>query len=359
MKRVFNHADPCIDMKINVDKHNPVTAFYLTNLCYEKNRELPFPVTKDPNTWESWRKELRERLANILTLDKLGEPPNPVYEIIEEEKVYNYTRRKIAYETLKGNWAIAYLLIPDEITKPVPAVLSVHGHFRGGSKSVVFPDQAPGKAIAHEFAIRGIAAFAPENAGMASPTEVGTCERDVPASYAQGQRMGGCNLLFRRLNHLGLDISGFRIFELQAALNILSNMAEIDSGRIGCAGISGGCWLSQLLAALDTRIKSVILCSYFTTFAQTAWIGHCVCHHPFGIGNVCDMPDISALITPRPQFVESGSQDVDYPVEPAFSMVRQAYDLLDAGDSLGIDIFEGGHRFNAVKSVPWMIEQLK
>jgi hypothetical protein len=71
------------------------------------------------------------------------------------------------------------------------------------------------------------------------------------------------------------------------------------------------------------------------------------------------MPDISALIAPRPQFVESGSKDVDYPVEPAYSMVKRAYELLGAGGNLEIDIFDGGHRFNASKSVPWMVEQLK
>ena len=294
-----------------------------------------------------------------MTLDKLGASPVPAFEVLSEEKVYNYTRKKIAYETRKGNWAIAYLLIPGNITTPAPAVLSVHGHFNEGVKSVVFPDKAPGKAIAHEFAIKGLVALAPENAGMASRENLGTCERDVPASYLSGQRMGGCDLLFRRLNHLGLDISGFRVFELQAALNILMQIKEADSSRIGCAGISGGCWLSQLLAALDERIKAVILCAYFTTFEQTAWIGHCVCHHPFGIGAVCDMPDISALIAPRPQFIESGLFDTDYPTEPAYSMLKQAYELLDASDELGIDIFEGAHRFSGTVSVPWMMEKLK
>lgn len=361
MKRVFNYANPYIDLKTNTDSNNPIAAFYLTNLCYELSRELPFPESKDENIWTEWRKSLRESLAKVLTLEKLGEPSAPTYEIIEttEEKEYGYTRKKIAYETLKDNWATAYLLMPHKIVKPVPAVLAVHGHFKGGAKSVVFPGQVPGKAIAHEFAMRGFVAFAPENAGMASPAQWGTCERDVPDSYIQGQRMGGCDLLFRRLTHLGLDISGFRVFELQTALNIFSGIAEVDPDKIGCAGISGGCWLSQLLTALDMRIKAVILCSYFTTFEQTAWIGHCVCHHPFGIGNICDMPDVSALIAPRPQFVESGSKDVDYPVEPAYSMVKQAYELLDAGDNLDIDIFNGGHKFNAEKSVPWMINKLK
>jgi hypothetical protein len=194
---------------------------------------------------------------------------------------------------------------------------------------------------------------------MSVPEHKGTNERDVPADYAVGQRESGCNLLFRRLQHMGLDITGFRVFELQVGLNILSSLKEVNSSRIGCAGLSGGCWLTQVLAALDTRVKAAILSGYFTTFVQTAWLGHCVCHHPFGIGKYCDMPDISALIAPRPQFIEAGKLDVQYPLEPAFSMVRRGYELLGAGDNLGLDNFDGTHAFHGVKSIPWMIEHLK
>jgi hypothetical protein len=138
-------------------------------------------------------------------------------------------------------------------------------------------------------------------------------------------------------------------------LHILLDMKEVDNTRIGCAGLSGGCWLSQILAALDERIKAVILSGYFTTFVQTAWNGHCICHHPFGIGRICDMPDISALIAPRPQFVEYGKKDTQYPIEPAFSMVKRAYEYQGAPGNLGLDIFEGGHMFHGAESIPWMV----
>lgn len=359
MERVFGKGYSLVDACAPVYPATPVTAFYLTNKYANFKRELAFPETADKEVWDLWRHNLRKRLNGVFCLDKLGKAPTPDVHIIEEVECDGYIRRKITYETLPGNSVTAYLLMPDGIVHPVPAVLCIHGHFKGGKDSVVFPEKAPGVAFGHEFAKQGFIVLAPDNAGMADVENVGTNERDVPVSYVTGQREGGCNLLFRRLNHVGLDITGFRIFELLSAINIISDMAEVDNTRIGCAGLSGGCWLSQVLSALDTRIKAVILSGYFTTFVQTAWIGHCVCHHPFGIGNICDMPDLSALIAPRPQFIESGRLDESYPAEPAYSMVKRAYSILGASQNIDIDIFEGGHRFNGVVSIPWMVRYLR
>jgi len=82
---------------------------------------------------------------------------------------------------------------------------------------------------------------------------------------------------------MGLGLTGLRIFDLMAGVNLLAQLSEVDARRTGCAGLSGGCWLSQVLAALDRRIRAVILSGFFSTFVQTTWHGHCVCHHPFGI----------------------------------------------------------------------------
>ncbi len=358
MKRIFNKGYDLVDPIVPVTPENPVPAYYFTNVYSEYERELAMPETSDPRVWNEWRSRLREKLRQVFTLDHWGLPPTPELVILKEEKCEGYTRKKVAYETMPGNWAVAYLLIPDGIKSPVPAVLCPHGHFRGAKEAVVKPELAAGVAYGHEFAKRGLVVLAPDIAGLSIPDHRGTNERDVPADYGVGQKETGCNLLFRRLQHMGLDITGFRVFELQVGLNLLSSLDEVDSGRIGCAGLSGGCWLSQVLAALDTRVKAVILSGYFTTFVQTAWLGHCVCHHPFGIGKYCDMPDISALIAPRAQFVESGKEDVQYPLEPAFSMVKRAYELLGEADMLGLDRFDGGHAFHGVHSIPWMIDRL-
>ena len=224
-----------------------------------------------------------------------------------------------------------------------------HGHVPGHKENVVGNTRPVGVAYAHEFARRGLVVLAPDNVGMG--------ERDLDDDE-KVHRASGCSLVWARLNQMGLDLTGLRVFDLMAGVNLLRGWPGVNPSRIGCAGLSGGCWLSQVLTALDRRIKAVILSGFFTTFVQTVWHGHCVCHHPFGIGRICDLPDLSALIAPRPQFVESGIEDTPYPHEPAFSMVRQSYELLGAGEALKLHRYEGGHMFCGERSIPWMVEVL-
>jgi len=351
MKGIYCANEPMMDRVRVIQKDHPITAYYFTNLYANMERELPFPETTDQTAWQQWRSALRKRLVCLMSIDSWGALDSvPAYEVLEESDHERYVRRKITFETLPGNYMLAYLLIPKGLSSPVPAVLCPHGHFQQASLSTVEPSLAGGVAYAHELAERGFVALAPENAGNG--------ERDVPAEEVYGQMCGGCDLLFRRLNHLGRDLTGFRIYELILCLNLLCSLSEVDSRRIGGAGLSGGCWLTQVLAALDERVKAVILSGYFTTFAQTACNGHCICHHPKGIGSVCDMTDLSALIAPRYQYVESGSEDSFYPPEPAFSIVKRAYSLLGSSENFDIDLFQGGHMFRGTKSIPWLADVL-
>jgi dienelactone hydrolase len=284
----------------------------------------------------------------VLRLDAWGETRRPAeLRLLDSEPGPGYTRRKVAYEALPGNWVVAYLLVPDDLRGRAPAALCAHGHVKGAKRSVADPELALGVAYGHELARRGVVVLAPDNAGQG--------ERNAVPEKGE---VAGCDLLFRRLNLLGLDLTGLRIFELQVGLSLLASLPEVDGARIGGAGLSGGCWLVQVLAALDDRVGAVVLSGYVTTFAQTSWHGHCVCHHPRGIGELCEMHDLSALIAPRPQFVEWGDQDTSRPLEPAFSQIRRAYDLVGAGEGLALDVFPGGHLFHGARSLPWLAEKL-
>ncbi len=332
----------------------PQTAFWLGKRFARAPRRLPCPRSADPAAWRRWRTSLRLALRRTLRLDALGPVPVPRPVVIESTRGDGYRRDRIAYQTLSGNWVSAYLLVPDgDVARArSPAVLCAHGHFPGGKHSVVHPGHAHGVAYGHEFARRGCVVLAPDNAGMG--------ERDV----APDQRtfadptISGCFLAWARLNHVGLDLTGLRVFDLMAGVSLLAARDDVDARAIGAAGLSGGCWLSQVLAALDRRVAGAVLSGFFTTFAQTVWHGHCVCHHPQGIGLIADMPDIAALIAPRPLFIESGKRDVAYPLEPAYGRVAQAYRRCGAADRLGLDHYDGGHVFHGVRSIPWLVDRL-
>ena len=347
MKRATAGAFPLVEALDPPSPARPHTSSFLNQRYFQLERRLAYPETADPQAWQRWRRNLRRALRRTLRLVELGSVPTPVPEVLEERKLDGYRRLKIAYETLLGNWISAYLLIPHG-TAPKPAVLCPHGHVQGGKEGVVNPEIAPGVAYGHELALKCFVVLAPDNAGMGERNGYSPLSDDP----------GGCMLAWVRLNHFGLDLTGLRVFDLMAGINLLMAHPAVDPRRLGCAGLSGGCWLSQVLTALDRRIKAVILSGFFTTFAQTVWHGHCICHHPHNIGTLCDMPDISAMIAPRPQFIESGIHDTNYPHEPAYSMTKRAYELLGVPERLGLDRYDGGHLFRGKESIPWLAERL-
>ena len=349
MHRVTRTHYPLIEKMRPTGPDRPQTAAFLNRQYAQFERQHPYPESRNLSTWRLWRRRLRRALRRTLCLDQLGQVPIPRPTYLETVEKDGYMRHKIAYETLADNWVSAYLLVPQGEGNKKGAVICPHGHVPGAKEGVVNPANAPGAAYGHEFARRGLVVLAPDNAGMG--------ERDLDAREIV--QASGCQLTWNRLNHMGLDLTGLRVFDLLAGLELLLARPDVDRRRLGCAGLSGGCWLSQVLTALDRRIKAVVLSGFFTTFAQTSWHGHCICHHPFGIGKICDMPDLSALIAPRPQFVESGKEDHPYPPEPALSMVRRAYELLGASGHLGVDLYQGGHMFHGEVSIPWMLRQLE
>ena len=346
MRRVTGSGRMRVDPQ-SEDPGHLQTATYLNNRYFDFERKLAYPECRDRDAWRLWRRRLRRALRSTLGLDRMGPVPTPDPIVLETVERDGYTRHKISYETLPGNVVFAYLLLPHTDSRR-PAAICPHGHGMEGKEGVVDQEHAFGVAYGHELAMRGMVVLAPDNAGMG--------ERDIPKEEVR--KSSGCMLAWARLNHMGWDLTGLRIFDLMAGLNLLTARTDVDVRRIGCAGLSGGCWLSQVLTALDRRIKAVILSGFFTTFVQTVWHGHCICHHPHGIGLFCDLPDLSALIAPRPQFVESGIQDTSYPHEPAYSMVRKAYGLLDAEERLEIDRYDGGHLFRGEVSIPWLVSRL-
>ena len=291
--------------------------------------------------WRRWRQDLLAALR--LVFGPLPEPgPAPGWEITETLELPAYTRHRIVYEARLGIPVPAYLLVPRQREDTSgAAALCVHGHVPGGKQSVVEPSESFGQPYGALLAERGLVTLCPDNAGM-------------------GERGdgGGCELLWRRLNYLGQDVTGYRVFDLVRGMDLLVSLPEVDPKRVGSIGLSGGCWLAMVHAAFDERVRATVLSGYFTTFAQTSWRGHCICHHPKGIGGICEMPDIAGLIAPRRVCVEWGTDDTTRPVHPAFSMAQAIYRAAGAEEALELAVFNGGHRFDGTESLPWLLRRL-
>ena len=293
------------------------------------------------DAWRDWRTQLLPELR-----EQLGPFPDEAFplnpRIVSTESHEKCTIHKVIYHSREDAPIPAYLSIPKGATAKTPAVLCIHGHVPGGKESVISGDGQFGAPYGRDLAEQGVITLCPDNAGMG--------ERAHPS--------GGCDFLWRRLNYLGYDLTGYRVYDLMRGVDYLQSLPEVDENRIGIAGLSGGCWLGIVHAALDERVQAAVLSGYFTTFAQTSWFGHCICHHPKGIGELCEMPDIAGLIAPRPIFVEWGTEDVSRPVHPAFEMAQQIYRAANAEDQIILQAVDAGHLFSGEQSLPWLVQIL-
>lgn len=155
-----------------------------------------------------------------------------------------------------------------------------------------------------------------------------------------------------------LDILGWTR-DLEAMIDYLSALPEVDKSRLSLLGFSGGAAVSVYVASLDNRVSSVVTCACpaeFTFFTQTDNPSSLIDHFrsigvirddgfPFSIqewlnGFELVKPiDYVAGISPRPLLLVHGSQDETVEVGHAHRLYAQA------GEPKQLIIVEGaGHR---------------
>ena len=101
----------------------------------------------------------------------------------------------------------------------------------------------------------------------------------------------------------------------------------MDSEPIGCTGLSGGGWRTDILAALDRRVKASVAVGWMTTgdYQQVYNVSGAIgtfCLLP-GVWDRLDIPDLAILAAPNASMVVSGQQDDLFPPEGQREAARQ------------------------------------
>ena len=259
-----------------------------------------------------------------------------------------YLRQRIVFDTEDTMSVPAYLLIPDDRVAPGSAVLAVHGHGPGKSRVCgLEPDDPPGGDYAAELARRGHVVLAPdlrcfgERADWNPPDHYG-CDTNLVH-----QVMGGWNPLTQNL------------WDLARALDVLEAHPLVDPDRMGMAGFSYGATVTLFLAALDPRVAAAVVCCYFSSWAESHKVPWNMCGSQvlFGMLGRMEHADLGALVAPRPLLIVTGRDDLLFPVaaaEESAARVQRVYDHVDAGDRLGLDVFDGEHQWHGDRAYPFL-----
>ncbi len=287
-------------------------------------------------------------------------PLRPV--VLDTRAFAGYRREKIVFDTRAGVSALAYVLIPNNVQTPAPAMICVPGHGRGVDDIVGIDDKGQERTdksgYQHDFALQvveaGMAAVAIEPLAFGARRDAITIRKGLGTNACQ-PAAGGALLV-------GQTMIGWRVWDVMRTLDYIATRPELDANRVGLMGISGGGTVTVFATALEPRIKTALVSGYLNTFRDSVGsLSHCIDNYVPGILNWAEMHDIAGLIAPRPLFVESGEQDNIFPIKASvesFAHVRDIYAIFGAEDRIEHEVFPAEHSFWGKRGIPFLARHL-
>jgi hypothetical protein len=133
---------------------------------------------------------------------------------------------------------------------------------------------------------------------------------------------------------------------------VLCARDDVDAGRVGCAGLSGGGLRTVYLAGLDERIRCACCVGMMTTWRDYL-LNKCHTHtwmiYIPGLPADLDYPEILGLRAPAPTLVLNDVEDDLFTIDEmkrADRMLSEVYAKAGAVDQYKCSYYPGPHKFD-------------
>jgi dienelactone hydrolase len=284
--------------------------------------------------WQSDSRALLFRLMKIDDLQATRQPggktiPFDVKELSSESRE-KYTWKEIDLVSTNSRRIKAVVTIPKDPGKH-PAVVCIHGH--GGNRNIVHDRKSLYRGFAAELAERGFVTIA---------TDVGQHE----------------------LADRNRTLPGERLWDLLRCADYAASLPDVDTTRMGCAGLSLGGEMAMWLGAMDPRMKATVSSGFLTTVANMR-DKHCPCWEFPGLTDNFDFADTFTLIAPRALMCQNGQRETTgggFPVDIAqrvMSEIQHNYTVFDKNANAKLDVHPEGHVFVVPTAVAFLEKELK
>ena len=305
---VFPH--PSLDWRLCPVRH---TNFRMAGKLFSSAEEI-----------EKRREELRFSLRMAAGLYPWPEKTDLNVRTEPVGEYEDYSVYKIMYESMPGFWSTGNLYMPRPLNGKAPAILYCMGHFEPQRLT-----REPGKT-------------------------------DVPQQMANFAKMGFIGLVLdmigkvdsKQITHeYGRDEKdlwqsnglGVQTWNNIRALDVLCQMPEVDTDRIGMTGCSGGATQTLNLTLLDERIKAAAPINMISLEMQ----GGCQCENAPGLRRHTENCEMCSTLAPLPLFLSGSTGDwtknlptIEQPV------ITDAYRIMGAEDKLETYYQVAGHQYN-------------
>jgi len=149
------------------------------------------------------------------------------------------------------------------------------------------------------------------------------------------------NVLDAKLKNLGSSVTALEVYGIMRILDYFETQTWV--GKIGMVGLSYGGFYTQFAAALDTRIKAAISCSFFCEamhYVKPDWSFR-------GIADCIGEAELACLVHPRKLFLEMGNRDSYFDYRKSIKEYERIQEICGDGleDWLEFTVFDGEHEF--------------
>ncbi len=297
-----------------------------------KDDVFEFNVDKVDNLREKKKfdKKLRSKVIELLKMPDYV-VLEPRADIVKDEDKGKYIERKIRIYTSFNTLSHAYLLIPKEKNNKIVIAMHQHGgNYEYGKEEVVGNLGDENMFFGKELAERGYFVFAMDaplfgenNLFFENSTGVKRNSAEIEEQFATQ------SLLLYGYTPLGAILQ-----QDMTALNFLLSLEGFDKENIGCIGHSFGGARCMYLAAMDERIKAVVLSNSVANFRRDydKSILHTWLTLLPGIAKYTEINGVLGLIAPRPLMIVYSEND---PINPENEVKEQILSMENLYEKLG------------------------